>query len=114
MHPVEAIAALRFEPLVPLVLLWGLTALAVLVLAVGALRRARGTVLRGLAFAALLLWLAGPRLTQETRATLPDIGLLVVDQTASMEVGDRTDLADATRRAIEAQAARMPDLQLRT
>jgi len=114
MHPVEAIAALRFEPLVPLVLLWGLTALAALVLAVGALRRARGTVLRGLAFAALLLWLAGPRLTQETRATLPDIGLLVVDQTASMGVGDRTALADAARRAIEAQAARMPDLQLRT
>ena len=114
MHPVQAIAALRFDPLVPLALLWGLAALAVLVVALGALRRARGSVLRGFAFLALLLWLAGPRLTQETRATLPDIGLLVVDQTASMGVGDRTALADTARRAIEAQAARMPDLQLRT
>ena len=59
----QAIAALRFDPLVPLALLWGLGVLAILVLALGALRRARGTVLRGLAFAALLLWLAGPRLT---------------------------------------------------
>ncbi len=31
-----------------------------------------------------------------------------------MGVGDRTGLADAARRAIEAQAGRMPDLQLRT
>ncbi|MEO8715069.1 MAG: hypothetical protein ABI369_08655 [Acetobacteraceae bacterium] len=114
MHPVQAIAALRFDPLVPMALLLALTALAGLVLALGALRRARGTVLRAFAFAALLLWLGGPRLTEETRATLPDIGLLVIDQTASMGTGERTPLADAARRAIEAQAARMPDLQLRT
>ncbi len=114
MHPVQAIAALRFDPLVPAALLWALAALAGLVLALGAARRARGTVLRTAAFAALLLWLGGPRLTQETRATLPDVGLLVVDETASMHVGDRARLADAARRAIEAEAARLPDLQLRT
>ncbi len=114
MHPVQAIAALRFDPLLPLALLWALVGLAFLVLALGALRRARGTVLRVAAFAALLLWLAGPRLTQETRATLPDVGLLVVDQTASMGIGDRTKLAEAARRTVEAEAGRAADLQLRT
>ena len=62
----------------------------------------------------LLLWLAGPRLVQETRETLPDIGLLVVDQTASMQVGNRAKLAEAARAAIEQQAAKLPDLELRT
>ncbi len=36
-------------------------------------RRARGAVLRLLCFAVVLLWLAGPRLVQETREALGDI-----------------------------------------
>ena len=114
MHPVQAIAALRFTPLVPAALLWALLALALVVVALGAVQRARGTVLRALAFACLLVWLAGPRLTQETRSMLPDIGLLVVDRTASMQIGQRTQLTEAARAAIEAQAQKFPDLQLRT
>ncbi len=114
MHPVQAIAALRFEPLVPLALIVALAALSAVVLALGVWRRARGTALRAAAFAALLLWLAGPRLSQETRDTLPDIGLLVVDQTASMQIGDRTKLAESARQSIETQANKFSDLQLRT
>ncbi len=114
MHPINAIAALRFDPSVPPALLWALTAFAALLLAAGAARRARGTVLRAAAFAALLLWLAGPRLTEETRAGLPDIGVLVVDQTASMNIGERAKLAEAARRAVEDAAGKAPDLQLRT
>ncbi|HEY1411936.1 MAG TPA: hypothetical protein VGF36_07335, partial [Rhodopila sp.] len=60
------------------------------------------------------LWLTGPRLVQETRESLRDIGLLVVDQSASMQVGERAKLADAARQSIEAQAAHLPDLELRT
>ena len=110
----QAIAGLRFDPLVPLTVLWALVALAALVVALGAARRARGTVLRAAAFAALLLWLGGPRLTQETRSSLPDVGLLVVDETASMGIGERAKLADAARRSIESQAGQAGDLQLRT
>ena len=51
---------------------------------------------------------------QETRETLPDIGLLVVDQTAAMQIGDRARLARAAAASIEAQAAKLPDLELRT
>src|SRR6185437_13266542 len=114
MHPEQAIAALRFDPLVPLWVLIALGVLCLLALIPAAWRRARGVVWRTLAFAVLLLWLAGPRLVQETRQNLPDIGLLVEDQTASMGVGKRTHLADAARAAIEAQAAKLPDLELRT
>src|SRR6516165_6783353 len=114
MRPEEVIAALRFEPLLPLWLIVALGAVALLVVAVGAARRARGSVWRLAAFAVLLLWLAGPRLVQESRDNLPDVGLLVVDQTASMQVGERARLAETARAALTQQAAKLPDLELRT
>src|SRR6185437_6853087 len=114
MHAEQAIAALRFDPLAPLWVIVALGVIALLVVALGFWRRARGTTLRLAAFAVLLLWLAGPRLVQETREALPDIGLLVLDHTGSMEVGDRTKLADAADAAIMREAARLPDLDLRT
>ena len=114
MRPSEVIAALRFDPLLPLWLIASLGVLALLVVALAVTRRARGTIWRSAAFAVLLLWLAGPRLVQETRENLPDVGLLVVDQTASMQVGERARLAEAARASISQQATKLPDLELRT
>ena len=82
--------------------------------ALAAFRRARGTVWRLAGFAVLLLWLAGPRVVQESRDNLPDIGLMVVDQSASMQVGDRARLAEAARAALAREAAKLPDLEIRT
>ncbi len=113
MHPTEAIAALRFEPLLPIGLIAALAALALVVVALAAMRRARGTIWRLAAFAVLVLWLAGPRLVQESRENLPDVGLLVVDQTASMQIGERARLADAARAALTQEAAKLRDLELR-
>ena len=110
----QAYAALRFDPALPWWALGALAALCALALLPAALRRARGTTWRGLAFLVLLAWLSGPRLIRETRDTLPDIALLVVDQTASMQVGDRAALRDAARARLQEQASHMPDLELRT
>ena len=110
----QAIAAIRFEPTVPLWLLGALAALCLAALGPALWRRARGALWRALAFAVLLGWLAGPRLVQETREGLPDIGLMVVDDTASMHTGSRVKLRDDAAASIQAQAARLPDLELRT
>jgi len=110
----QAYAALRFDPALPWAAFAVLAALCLIALLPAILRRARGAAWRALAFGVLLLWLSGPRLVRETRDTLPDIGLMVVDETASMQVGDRAALRDAARTAIAGQAARMPDLELRT
>ena len=110
----QVYAALRFDPALPWWALGLLAALCVLTLVPAVWRRARGALWRALAFAVLLAWLAGPRLVRESRDTLPDIGLLVIDRSASMQVGDRTRLAEAARVQLQAQAARMPDLELRT
>jgi hypothetical protein len=113
--PIEqAIAALRLEPLIPLWLFIVLSIAVVVAVAPALYRRARGAIWRVLAFAVMLLWLAGPRLVEETREALSDIGLLVIDQTASMQIGQRSVLAQAARQSIEAQAAKLPDLELRT
>ena len=110
----QAIAALRFDPVLPGWLLAGLGGLCAVALAVALWRRARGTGWRFLAFAVLLLWLGGPRLVEETRETLPDIGLLVVDESASMGLGARAGLAAAARTKIEAAARELPDFDLST
>jgi hypothetical protein len=114
MHPEQVIAAVRFEPLLPIWVLIALCIVSLAVVGVGLWRRGRGTLFRLAAFAVLLLWLTGPRLVQETRDSLRDIGLLVVDQSASMQVAGRAQLADAARQSIQGEAAHMPDLELRT
>ncbi len=114
MRPEQVIAAIHFAPLLPVWILAALGILCLALVALGVWRRGRGTLLRLGAFAVLLLWLAGPRLVQETRQPLRDIGLVVVDRSASMQVGDRARLAEAARQSIEAQAAHLSDLELRT
>jgi len=113
-QPEQIIAAIRFDPLLPIWTLAALAAAASLLIVWGFARRARGTTLRAAVFLVLLLWIAAPRLVQETRQGLPDIGLLVVDETASMQIGDRTALAESARLTLQAQASAMPDLELRT
>ncbi len=110
----HAIAALRFDPILPAWLLALLVALCAAAVALGLWRRARGSVWRAAAFAVLAFWLAGPTLVQETRQGLSDIALLVVDRSASMDVGNRSALAQRAARDLQAQAARMRGLELRT
>jgi hypothetical protein len=110
----HAIAALRFEPVLPPGLLIALAILCAVSVGLGLWRRARGAVLRAGAFAMLIGWLAGPMLVQETRQGLSDIALLVVDHSASMLVGDRMKLADSAAAHIRAAAAKLPGLDLRT
>ncbi len=110
----QVIAGLRLAPVAPWWLIGVLAAICLAALTAAALRHAPGTAWRGLAFAVLLFWLAGPRVIQETRTALPDIGLLVIDQTASMSVGDRAALAARARVALETGASHAPGLELRT
>jgi hypothetical protein len=110
----QAIAAIRLEPVLPAWMLLTLGGMCVLSAGLGLWRRARGSVWRLAAFAVLLAWLAGPTLVQETRQGLSDIALLVLDRSASMQVGGRAALAARAAADLQAQAARLPGLELRT
>jgi len=107
--------SLDFAPLLPVWLLAGLAGLAFLAALLGWLSAARGTSLRALAGAAILLALANPSVIAEQREELSDIALLVVDETPSQEIGDRAaqtrDAEGAVRAGIEALG---PGMELRT
>lgn len=51
---------------------------------------------------------------QETRETRPDVALLVIDRSDSATLGPRAAQIEAARQQLEARAARLPDLELRT
>ncbi len=110
----QAITSLRFLPLLPLWALVALGVVAALVLAVSFWRRARGTWLRLAAFAAIMLWLTGPSLITQTHRNLPDIGLMLVDHSASMRVGNRMALARAAAARLTSEARAIPNLEWRT
>lgn len=101
-----------FAPLVPLWLLAAIAVLAVLLCAYAISRRTKGAVLRLAAVASLLLWLSGPQRLHESWHVLPETALLLVDQSPSMSIGQRSALA---RQAAQAMAqAHTQGLSLRT
>jgi hypothetical protein len=110
----RALSGIDFAPVLPLWLLAALGAVAVLATAPAFWRGARGAWLRAAVFALLLLALGNPRLVEETRETRPDIALLLVDRSDSARIGDRAARIEAARKTIEARAARLPELELRT
>ena len=114
MRAEQAIAAVRWAPLLPWWVVAAVVAVCLLALALAALRRARGVAWRALAFALLIAWLGGPRLVREARDVMPDIGLLVLDDSGSMALGDRAKLRDQARDSVLAQAAHLPGLEMRT
>jgi hypothetical protein len=85
-----------------------------LIAAVAALRvRASGAWLRAGGFAVLLGILSGPMLVRETTRPLPDVLAIAVDRSASMAIGQRATTARVALHDLQAQAAKIPGLQLR-
>ena len=102
-----------FDPLVAWPLIWALAGVALLLLALALVKGLSGWALRGLALAALLAALANPSLQEEDRASLADIVILIVDESASQGLGDRpAQIAEAVAR-VEAEVAGMPGTELR-
>ena len=104
-------STLAFAPLLPLEALIVLAAASLLVLALAAWRRATGWPLRGLAAALLLLGLANPSLVTEQRAGLPDQAVILVDESASQDIGSRRAQSARALEALQTQLAALPDVE---
>jgi len=105
--------SIAFSPFLPP---WALVALAVLALAITAVlvwRRVRGAWLRALAFALLLIGLCDPNLVQENRRPLKDIVAVVVDRSASQDIGERPGQADKARDELKSRLNVLGDVDLR-
>ncbi|MGJ8617257.1 MAG: hypothetical protein ACSHWS_10480 [Sulfitobacter sp.] len=106
-------ATIVYDPLIPLSLLIVVAIVAVLSMLLAAIRGLNGWALRGLAALVVLGALAGPSYQQEERAPLSDIILLVNDNSASQELGNRTNQSAEAASAIAAQIAARPNTELR-
>jgi hypothetical protein len=101
------------DPLVPWPVLWGLLALATLLLGLAVWRGLSGWWLRGLTAIVLLAAIANPALQEEDRAPLTDIVILVVDESASQRLSDRADQTASALATIEAEVAALDNTELR-
>ena len=105
--------SIAFSPFLPPWALVALAALAVAITVVLVWRRVRGAWLRALAFALLLVGLCDPNLVQENRRPLKDIVAVVVDRSASQDIGERPGQTDKARDELKARLNALGDVDLR-
>ncbi len=105
--------SLAFAPLLSWWVIASFAALALAVVALGLWRRARGVAWRVLAIVALLATLANPSLVEEKRDPQRDVAVVVVDESPSQRIGDRTKYTEAALAHISERLARLKDLDTR-
>ena len=86
----QAFSDLAFAPAIPLAGIAFLACLAAALLVLGVLWGVRGTAGRTVAVIVLLLALANPRALVEEREALPDVAFLVIDESGSQKLADRS------------------------
>ena len=99
--------------LAPLVPLWILAVAAPAVAGLVWRGRRRGMWLRLVPAAALLLGLANPRLASEQGAPLNDVAVILVDDSPSMAVGDRSRQRDETLARLTDRLKGLANLEVR-
>jgi hypothetical protein len=102
-----------FVPHLPLVMILILTVACVALVGAGLLLRAPGAWWRAAAMAAALLVLANPAIVEEERKGLPDVAVIVADQTQSQAIGDRSKTVDDTVTKLRAKLSQHKDLDVR-
>jgi hypothetical protein len=101
-------------PLLPWAALSALAVAALLVLALGVLRRAHGLAWRALALAILFAALVNPSLVVEQRLPQRDVAIIVVDESPSnQQIGDRRQATERALQTLKRRLAHEPDLDVR-
>ena len=99
--------------MLPWIILGPLLGLAVLVLLVGAWRRAPGLGWRLLAVLVLAVALVNPSLVQEKRDPIKDVAVVAIDRSPSDQIEDRPARIDAAVADLRSKLAAFPDLETR-
>ncbi|HYM73906.1 MAG TPA: hypothetical protein VET89_13065 [Stellaceae bacterium] len=100
-------------PLVPWSAIAALAGIAVLILALGLWRRARGVWWRGAAIAVLLAILVNPAVVEEKRTPQRDIAVIILDDSPSQQIGDRTAASEKALETLTQHLAKERDLDVR-
>ncbi len=105
---------ISFDPVLPWAVIAALGVAGLALLAALAFARARGLLLRALAFALLLAALANPVIRSETREALSDIAVVVIDRSLSQQGAARSQQTAEAEARLRAAIATLPNTELRT
>jgi hypothetical protein len=105
-------SALNFSPLVPWEWIVVMAAVAALLLGYALLRRSTGAGVRSLLCACLLFIMSNPTLVTEDRNTLSDIIFLMVDESTSQTITNRSVQAGKSTREIEKRLSALPNTEV--
>ena len=109
----ESLTTVAFGPIAPWPLIAGFALLCAAGVAFGLARRARGIWWRALGFATAVLALLNPVLVEESRERLDDVAVVVVDQSASQDIGARVARTAAAVEDLKQALASVEGLDLR-
>lgn len=102
-----------FAPQLPLWLIISLGVLAAGFFGLSLLARAPGLIWRMAALGAVLLALANPAVLREERAPLDDVAVVVIDESNSQSIGQRTAQTKTALETIKTKLSGLPGLQVR-
>ncbi len=105
--------SIDIAPSLPEPLLWVAGAAAVALVLLLIVRRSRGAFLRAAALAALFAALLNPTLRQEERDHLPNIAIVVLDESSSQTLAKRPEQTQAIRADLEAKLAKISNLEVK-
>jgi hypothetical protein len=109
----SGITGIGFAPLVAWQWVAVIAALALVLLAFGVLRGARGSVIRAVAILILSAALLNPHLESENRRGEPDIALVVLDESSSQNTGNRREQLAKAAEEVREKLSRFEDLEVR-
>src|SRR5215470_5336119 len=104
---------IELAPTLPWPVIVALAAAALVVVLLGLWRRARGIGWRALAAAGLIGTIANPSIVREERNYLDDVAVIVVDDSASQKIGNRTQQTAAALADAEKRIRALPHVELR-
>ena len=105
--------SLHFTPLLPAWLLISFALVALVAVALGAFARRRGTWMRALGLALILVALGDPSLVREDRDPLKDVVPVILDRSASQSIDLRKAQTDKARAGIEAALNGLGNIETR-
>ncbi len=105
---------LDFAPFVTTPLLWLLGVLCLLVAGLNIWRRPAAGMIRALALGLLFLTLLNPQLKQEQRDSLTNIALVVVDQSDSQKITNRSKQTAKLENQLKQKLKNVKNLEIRT
>ncbi len=102
-----------FAPYFPWWSLGAIAAMSLVLVGFGLWRRATGVAWRLIALAVALLALSNPSLVSEDRNPLPDVAFVVVDESQSQGIGERTAQTEAALAELRRELDGEDDLEVR-